>query len=146
MKTFRYFLYLAANWAVSIGWHLLMVARLRPQVALINDGPRALLSFALPYLGAGLLRWHVIYGGPVEKVLLSLLAGIVIVGFLSSWGPWRLVSMYLAISTVVDLAAVLLVMAGVPAESLRSPWTQIAEILMFLNVCRVWKQTTKTAV
>lgn len=144
MKNFRDLSLSLAMWPAAIAWHLLMVARLRPQVSRMGDGPLTLLSFLLPFLAAGLLRWHVYGVSDLAYAAVNLVLTVPVARVLTFWGPWRMVSIYLAISTVVDLAAVGLLLLGVPFEALRFPWTQLAEVLMMTHVYWVWKKTPQS--
>lgn len=132
---FRY----ATNWVLAVVWHLAMVLTGRPQVAYLSDKSPTLASFFLTYLAAGVLRTNVSGSENFGLAFCALLLNLLVVYWLipTDW-PRQMVSVYLAVSTAVDLAGSTLILLGLPSQVLH--FAGVFELILMYRAHFLWKK------
>lgn len=98
----------------AIGWHLYLIATLRPQFSKLSDKASTVGSFFLVYLMSGMVRWSILEDRPTVNVFIGLLVHALIL-----WAAFKrplisssLVTSMLGASATIDLIAIALHLAN----------------------------------
>lgn len=120
----------------AIGWHLYLIATLRPQFSKLSDTRSTVGSFFLVFLVSGLVRWSMLDKWPVSDVFIGMLFHALIL-----WAIFKrpsissaLVVSMLGASAAVDLIAIALNLTELPA-----PKGPLFALECFLYAVCYWK-------